>query len=64
LANQTVEGGGNISWLIIHRNKKFSTTSLVHGVEYHFKTNTGVAPIGLMCQCSKWLRAIVPFVLM
>jgi hypothetical protein len=32
-----------------HRNRKFSTTSLVHGVEYHIKTNTGIAIVELVC---------------
>jgi hypothetical protein len=59
-----VEGGGDASRLFIHRNKKFSTTSLIHGVEYHFKTNTNVATVKLVCRCSKRPGAIVPFILM
>jgi hypothetical protein len=43
-----VKDGGNASWFLIHRNKKFSTTSLVYGVEYNFKINTIVALIELV----------------
>jgi hypothetical protein len=33
-------------------------------VEYHFKTNNGVATVELMFRCSKWLGPVVPFVSM
>jgi hypothetical protein len=59
-----VEGGGDASQLIIHTNMKFSTTSLVHGAMYHFKTNTGVATVELVCRCSKRSGVVVPFISM
>jgi hypothetical protein len=59
-----VEGRGNGSRLTIHRNKKFSTTSLVLGVEYHFKTNISIALTELMCRCSKRPGVVVPVTLM
>jgi hypothetical protein len=46
-------------WFVVHGNKKFSTTSPVHGAVKHFKTKTGAAPAELMCQCSMQLGAIV-----
>jgi hypothetical protein len=58
-----VKGGGDTSRLTIYRIKKFSTTSLVHGAEYHFKTKTSVATPELFCRCSKQLRVVVPFLL-
>jgi hypothetical protein len=59
-----VECGGDASRLTIHRNKKFCTTLLVHGAEFHFKTNISIANAELMCRCSMRPRVVVPFISM
>jgi hypothetical protein len=43
------KAGAVLFWFGRCRNRKFSTTSLVHGVEYHFKTNTGATTVELVC---------------
>jgi hypothetical protein len=53
-----------LSRFTINRNEKFSTTSLVHRAEYHFKIDTNAAPVELMCRCSMLAGAVVPFILM
>jgi hypothetical protein len=43
-----------------HRNRKFSTTLLVHRAVHYFKTDTDAAPIELVYRCTMRLGAVIP----
>jgi hypothetical protein len=47
-------------WFSRHRNRKLSTTSLVHRAVCYFKTGTDAAPVELVYHCVMRPGAVIP----
>jgi hypothetical protein len=57
------KAGVTLSWFGRRRNRKFSTTSLVHRTVRYLKTDTDAAHVEFVYRCTMRLGAVIPLVL-